>query len=73
VSTLTDEIDEGPVALPLLHVAQFQMNELGPSKAASQEHSENGAVGATASGRLTRDSYNVGERRKREPTTDISA
>jgi len=38
------------VALPLLDIFQLQVNEFGSAKAASQEHSEDGAISFSAKG-----------------------
>jgi hypothetical protein len=50
MSALANQIDDGPVAFPLLNIFQFQMNEFGSAKAAPQEHSEDGAISFSAKG-----------------------
>jgi hypothetical protein len=48
VSAFAHEIDDGPMAFPLLNIFQFQMNEFGSAKAASQKHSKERAVSLSA-------------------------
>jgi hypothetical protein len=48
VPAFANQIDDGPVAFPLLNIFQLQVNEFGSAKAASQEHSEDGAISFSA-------------------------
>ena len=50
MSSLADQIDDGPVAFPLLNIFDLQVYQFGTAKAAAQKHSQDGAISFSAKG-----------------------